>query len=171
MTVTTHTPTRKTTDVTINGECWHPIAGWIRQCHRVDDPHLLTGPDALTGLAQLLKKTRSLTARDDVTLRLPHRNMEALGQQMRFWEACIDELKPQYRTIAPNPGYFQEFALNVESAIQETYRPPQPWNTPPPICFVCKQPVPGTGHAAVDLDPALGVTALFRHAHCSQTPA
>ena len=119
-------PTRKTTDVTINGECWHPIVQWLNECHHIDPttkaPFLFIDWDAEPGIRQLLRKTRQLGIRDDVNLRLSHLAMDALGRQVRFWESCPDELHPRFRHTMPYSGYFQEMALDIEFALWESSR-------------------------------------------------
>ena len=160
-----YNPKRKTTDVTINGECWQPIVTWLSAAMTTDhSPNTLFIEDeALPGIQQLLRRTRKLTSRDDVNLRLAHRDMEALADQVRFWEGCMDELNPASRQSAPNTGWFQEMAIQIEEALQESFRPPSPELKL--FCHVCRQPMEGNGTASIDITPE-GLSIMVRHPEC-----
>ena len=166
MTKTEYRPTRKTTSLTLNGECWRPVLDWLQECRaRGPEGRLLIEPEARRGVDQLTRKGRRLTSQDDLTLRLTHDEMEALARQARFWEACMDELPARSREIAPDGGLFQEMALEAEGALAESFRPPRPKQTP--RCAGCGQPVSGpAGTATVDIDGTGRITAVYRHMGC-----
>ncbi len=171
-TVHTRPSRRTTTDVTINGECWHPIIKWLADCRSADpDPRLFIDPHSVLGLDQLARKSQRLTCRDDITLRLPHAAIQALAQQARFWESCIDELPPRLRSTAPPSGHFQEMALAIEQALDDAYRPPAATPPQPPTCADCRNPIAPqqNARATLDLDPRLGPVTIYRHLQC-QSP-
>ena len=167
MTQTGYRPTRKTTSLTLNGECWSPVLDWLQEC-RAQGPErrLFIESEAQRGVDQLTRKGRRLTSRDYLTLRLPHNEMEALARQVRFWESCMDELPTRFREIAPDWGFFQEIALEAEMAITMTFQPPRP-PRPAPRCAGCSQAVTGpAGTATVDIDTMGWTTAVYRHRVC-----
>lgn len=160
-----YTPRRKTTDVTIAGECWRPVVTWLSATMTTaNSPNiLLIEDDAMPGVQQLLSRTRKLTHQDDVRIRLSHHDMDALADQLRFWESCIDELPPTAKQSAPNTGWFQEMAIEMEQALRESFRPPSP--NLRLLCQVCHRPVEGAGAATINIKPqAVVVTA--RHPGC-----
>ncbi len=167
MTQTRYRPTRKTTGVTLHGECWRSILDWLQKCRTLGpERRLLIEPEARRGVDQLLRKGQRLTSRDDMTLRLPHGEMEALARQIRFWESCMDELPEAFRETAPDWGVFQEMALEAEMAIAMTYKPPGP-PRPAPRCAGCGQAVIGpAGTATVDIDSMGRTTTVHRHERC-----
>ncbi len=163
MTTTEYTPTRKTTDVVINGEVWEPIRAWLLRCYEADPtqkaPFLFVDHDVEPALNQFLRRTEKLNNRQDLRMRLPHQNLEAFGMQMRFWESEKVELARKFRDHIPKSGYFQSAAFEIEGAIDEMYRPPQSKRVY--LCCQCSQPVTQGGHAEIDLD-----MVRVWHDHC-----
>ncbi len=161
MTNAPHVPTRKTTDAVISPESWRPVSAWLKQHRRSPEaPGLMIDDEALPGVNQLLRKSRQAPS-EDLRLRLAHDDMEALAGQCRFWESCMDELRPRFRQNAPGEECFQEMALDIEAALRESFTRPRPPG-PPPRCQNCGRPVRGGGRAAVDLVDGVAV-ATFRH--------
>ena len=115
---------RKTTDVTIINEDWSPVSSWINSCRRIDPlqkpPYLFIDDDAEPGFDLFMRRAQHTPLYEDLKLRMPHQQMAALARQLRFWESAIDELKPQFRNIAPPSAFFQIIAFELEIALAET---------------------------------------------------
>lgn len=155
-TKTEYRPRRKTTDVTLIGEDWHPVRQWIIKCRNIapkqTPPFLFVDSDEeQAALEQFLRRTARLKHTDDVRLRMPHRQLEEFGDLFRFWEGCQDELRPEFRACAPNSGYFQSIALEIEAALRETFTSPRP-EPEPARCQHCGKKIPGDGVAEVEVD-------------------
>lgn len=155
MTTTEYKPRRTTTDVFIMGEDWAPIRRWIARCQEIDPqrtpPFLFAEDEDAVGIEQFMKRTEKLDEREDVRLRLRHDNMASLEDLFRFWEACQDELRTDFREIAPPIGHFMSVAYAIEAALSETFTRPVP-DGPRPRCQTCGGEVPPDGVASVDVD-------------------
>lgn len=155
MVTTEYKPKRKTTDVCIKGEDWDPIRRWIAKCREIDPeqrpPFLFAEEEDQVGIKQFMNRTRALDVREDVRLRLRHDAMASFGDLFRFWESCQDELKREFRDIAPPLGHFLSVAYAIEDALEEAFRPPQD-AMPRPRCTTCGGEVPPDGVASVDVD-------------------
>ena len=150
----TYRPTRTTTDITIAGEDWYPIQQWLKNHCRPGGPppqRLFVADDAQTALQQFMRRTARLSPQEDLDLRLRHDDLAAFGEQMRFWESCMDEIHPTFRSHATSSPYFQIVAFQIEGALQETFQPIRP-PTESPICSVCGDGIAADGIAQVDLN-------------------
>ena len=155
--------TRKTTDAIIGPEASIAIRDWLLECHQTDpqhrEPYLFI--DCEEPLNKFLSRTAKLHHNDNLRLRLSHDDLEALGNQFRFWESCMDVLHPKFREKAPNPAYFQSAALEIEGALWLTFHDrPEPASKP--NCDACGQPVTDGGSGEVDID----LTTKFWHHGC-----
>ena len=161
------TQTRKTTDIVISPEEWTPVATWLHRCSQNGIPETRLGLDDETRTAIQKVTTRAARMRPtaNIRLRLPNDLADALAQQTRFWESCMDKLPQAAQEDAPNPMTFLELALDLETSIQESSQPPRP-QRPKPICRLCHNAVGAEGRASVDI--AGGITAaLYMHKDCT----
>ena len=166
-------PARKTIDAVLGPESWVPIVKWVRDHQKLKGLFgMLIDMAAIPGIVAMLTHGDKLAHTQDMKLRLHHHKMDALYQQLRFWESCMDELSKPLQESAPPPGVFQEAALEIEGAQIEATRIENSRNrttlrfTQPPACNKCGRPVEGEGRATVDLDNQGRTTALYTHLEC-----
>ena len=171
----TRTPDRKTTDATINPEYWRPIVRWV-QDHRpsqsesghkeYDLTGLFVDEESARAIQMMLRRSRRTSQNQDMRIRLPNAEMDALHEQFRFWETCIDELKKESRESAPPWRVFQGAAFEIEGAqIEATIQRRQPRRSTP-FCVVCDQPIGQEGKASVDIDTCGRTLTFFTHLDC-----
>ena len=82
-------------------------------------PYLFIGDDAEPGLHIFTRRANRTLLHENLKLRIPLQHLPPLARQLRFWEAAIDELKPQFRNIAPPSAFFQIVAFELETAHAE----------------------------------------------------
>ena len=159
--------TRKTTDIVISPEEWTPVATWLHRCSQNGIPGTRLGLDDETRTAIQKVTTRAARMRPtaNIRLRLPNDLADALAQQARFWESCMDELPQAAQEDAPNSMTFMELALDLEASIRESSQPPKP-KRPTPLCHLCHKPVEAEGHASVDIVDGI-TAALYMHNDCT----
>ena len=159
--------TRKTTDIVISPEEWTPVTTWLHRCSQNGIPETRLGLDDETRTAIQKVTTQAgktpLTA--NIRLRLPNELADAIAQQARFWESCMDELPQTAQEDSPNPMTFLELALDLEASIQESNQPPRP-QRPRPVCHLCHKAMGAGGSASVDIADGM-TTALYRHNDCT----
>ena len=162
MKASTNTPLRRTARAILNPDEWVPAAAWL-QSHPEDrsQPGLFIDDDALPGIRQLLRKARLTNQQSNMTLRLRNPDMQALLEQLRFWEAAMDELAPRFRENAPRSGHFACLAESVQAALDENFQKKGP--TGAPVCARCRQPMGAAGQAQVGIDRQANTFALYEH--------
>ena len=83
---------RKTADALLDRGEWQAIRDWLIP-QMGNTRGLQLDPEAAAPIRAVARKDRKTGQRDDIAIRLPRDQMEALREQMSFWEACQDELK------------------------------------------------------------------------------
>ena len=106
-----------------------------------------------------MRRTQKLPPGAELKMRLRHVDMEEFCLQMRFWESCMDELRPEFQAIAPSPHSFMSIALDLEDALDESRRPQR--TLPIYHCSVCGREVAEGGRASISLN-----TITVWHAEC-----
>ena len=164
---TRRTPARKTTDLTLNPEDWMPVATWLQQSTLagVPDHRLYLDTESETAVQRTTARSERTPHNQQIGIRLPNELADALAQQTRFWEACLDELPPEARNNAPDPATFLELALDIEMSIEESAQP-KPTSANRLTCTVCHRPATPDGTAAVDtVEKRIGVA--YKHPQCT----
>ena len=158
---------RKTTEIAIDPEDWQNLIQWLKTCRRLrPKPNIYIEENAQQPLRAIQTKANSLNPNQTMKLRLPHQQVQALADQARLWEACMDELPQAAQRYAPAPGYFQSIALGTEAALTETHTPPT--NPRKLNCRYCLKPIqdnqPAT--ATVDLNDNSKTNVQAAHSGC-----
>ena len=159
--------TRKTTDIVISPEEWTPVVTWLLRCSKKAIPETRLGlnPETITAIQKVTTRAARMRPTANIRLRLPNNLADALAQQTRFWESCMDELPQAAQEDAPNPMTFLELALDLEASIQESSQPPRPQRATP-VCHLCHKAMGAGGSASVDIAGGM-TTALYRHNDCT----
>ena len=159
--------TRKTTDIIISPEEWTPVATWLLRCSKNAIPETRMGlnPETITAIQKVTTRAGKTPPTANIRLRLPNDLADAIAQQARFWESCMDELPQAAQEDAPNPMTFLELALDLEASIQESNQPPRTQRTTP-VCHLCHKPMGAGGSASVDIAGSM-TTVLYRHNECT----
>lgn len=164
--------TRKTTDILISPEARAPVETWLQHCSKVSIPETRLGIDTET--REATKKVTACAKRTppnaDIRLRLTNDLSDALAEQARFWESCMDELPQAAREHSPNTLTFleltTELATDLEMSIKESNKPPRP-KGPKPNCRICGKAVESAGAATVDMDSRGTIIATYKHNECA----
>ena len=168
-TIKSRLPKRTTTDVTITANAGTPSSsGWPTAGPPTQTPGSLSIPIPSQALTNLARKSQRLTCRDDITLRLPHAAIQALAQQARFWESCIDELPPRLRSTAPPsrplPGDGPRHRASTRRRLPATGRHASP------TAHLRRLPQPHNPTAKRPSHPGprsrLGPVTIYRHLQC-----
>ena len=167
---TAQKPARKTMDVTLGPDAWGPIVKWVRDHQELNGLFgMYIDMEAVPGIVAMLVHAKKLTHTQDMKLRLHHHKMDALHEQLRFWESCMVELSPKLQESAPPFGVFQEAALEIEGAwidAKAAMRRTTSATAQSPTCNKCGQPVERAGRATVDLDSQSRITTVYTHLDC-----
>ena len=105
-------------------EGWREITQWLEHCRRQSmtdqDFFRAVGMEdqAWYAVQRLLNKARQTPKHKELELRLRPDEAQRLGDQLRFWECCRDEMAEKYREHCPN---WETFACVTEDVLSSIY--------------------------------------------------